>query len=1122
MMRLYFVTISSVAGAGVVLLAGLLVLPYILDLAPTPDNLATAIKNDTGFAVAIDGAVAVRLLPRPHIVATKLRLQAGDKIHLKAEIDKARINLSISHLFSQSVRVANIVVNGGRIDIFAHAQMDNLLGFVRQFTEFGMRGENLDVRVHGLAQDNQHTVLQLQAVSADFSRPLWTNDSRSQISGKFNNSPFNFNLIIATGADYRERLPVSLIMSFDASEQLTFDGFVGTNRHFIADGEIGFKSARQLPQMVRNFGLQLNTGADMTARGLVYLDSTQLRSDGLEVRMFGTDFAAQIDGRFGEDNVMDDVLVRLNTKFVNLDIFSTTDSTLQPASPIAAQIGQQKPSLLLALAPFFNLPRLDVQLSATRFLIGDEAGRNLQLDIALTKQSFDFERFSADMPFNSSILGNGALVHEHDESFLRGIISVRSSDALMAAQWLGERLEVDIAQVTQLNEQKFQRLSFVTDFIISEETVRLENLTGRLGDSPFNLALAVNDNRTIIADFEIETLDMDDWGIATQNALIRQPKSRNAFSLGNIAFDAALRGLLVSPLANYQITLQAKTPQLLAGAERFGGFLVAAHSTGEQVHITNMQFDNLNGVQVQASGQLGHDGKELSGGLDVRLSGAGEQGLIAPILERLHPLKVDINVPIDIAMSFHFTAPKNAAWPNILTQGEGLLGDIAVAFDTSTPSRHLNFDEVGSRAHLTLNGKANALAARLSLPPQYAAQSTGALVLDYDVLAPAVSNLTAKLKLADDKIELEGAIRPASAGRQLVGSIALEISDVFPMIWSGEGGQVLPMNGKSQLTVTENTASFSNIDFLLGTGRLMGEGLFDMRRKRPVLNASLVLQNFDGTAFLPIFAPNKNWSQTPMRWALLGLSDADVQARLNNLRFGKVQLDNVVSRLKLVEGVLEASKLAVTAWGGEGVFDIQAVGGDLTPSLSVNGKFTSINLASWLTQIYGRPLIDVGLDGAVEVKMRGRSAAEIISSTQGTFRFDGNNGRIDFFDLAGFNNALTTGITTGLTQKPNHLWQGDTRFQRVLGLAIINKGIINSDSAELIIENNEQFASLKAELDLTRLQSKAELRFYPLDDQRTLIYRLSGLITQPKITLDTSAFDAPISDKGSADNITTP
>ena len=1124
-MRFYVVTIML--GVAAAVLVALLLLPYLWDLAPTPDALAANIKSDTGLAAEIDGAVVVRLLPRPHIAASKVRLRNSQKNSKQnnaaprfiAEIDTLRIALPLRRLFSKAAKLTDIVAIGGQVDIFTQARNVNLLSILEKFSSRAVRGQNLDVRVHGLAQNlpqnDPQMALQLQGVNADFSRSLWGNAHRAQLSGRFYDRPFNIDLTTAAAID-RARLSVSLAASFDNSEQLSFAGFVGIARDFVADkksdfivdGEIAVRSSQQVPQMMHALGLQLGTGTEATAHGLIYLDNTQLRSDSLEVTMFGTDFAAKIDSLFADDGGVDKVLVRLNTNFVNLDIFSRLLPDAESAPD--AESTPQSPTLYTALAPFFALPRLNVQMTATRFLLGGEAGRNLQLDIATTgeniAQNLTFERFSADMPFNSSILGNGVLVYDASgEKLLRGIMSVRSSDALAATQWLGRWLQQgDMPQLARLNAQKFQRLSFVSDFTLSATTRRLDNLTGRLGDLPFNLDFAVNADRTIMADFEIARLDMDDWGMTPENVAFRQPKSRNVFVLGNLVFDTALRGLLAAPLANYQINLQAKTPQLLVGVDSFGSFSVAAHSTGDRVHITNMQIDNLNGIEAAVSGQLGHDGKQLSGGLTLQLMGDGASALTAPILARLNLLKIDLSVPLEIAILFNFTSPDSDAWPNILTQGQGRLGDIAVAFDASIPSRRIDFDEVGSRARLTLVGKANALAARFSLPPQYADQS-GRLVLDYNVQGAAISNLTAQLKLAQDVIALDGVIRPVSGGRQLTGSIAVQMRDLFPIILGAKNGakntQMLPMHGQSQLTVTDETAGFSNIDFRLGSGRLSGEGLFDMRRKRPALNASLMLQDFDATAFLPIFTPDKGWSQSPTDWALLGLSDADMQARFNNLRFGKMQLDSVVARLKLVEGVLEAPDLAITAWGGQGVFDVQAVGGDLPPALTVNGKFSAVNLASWLTQIYGRPLIDVGFDGAVELHMRGLSPAEIMRSTSGTLRLDGNNGHIDFFNLAGFGKQ-----TASTASVESFAQQGGTKFARVLGLANINKGVINSDSAELIIDGDERFADLKAVLDLTRLQSSAELRFYPLDEKRALIYRLSGAIASPKITLDVSAF----------------
>ena len=111
---------------------------------------------------------------------------------------------------------------------------------------------------------------------------------------------------------------------------------------------------------------------------------------------------------------------------------------------------------------------------------------------------------------------------------------------------------------------------------------------------------------------------------------------------------------------------------------------------------------------------------------------------------------------------------------------EGRIGNIDTGFSLETPSRQFDFMVSGSEAQLTLDGRANDMAALLGLPTQYRAVHEGRMELTHNVLAAPTGQLKLGLVLDKDVLDISGTMRPEGESRRLDGQMAFQLANFRP------------------------------------------------------------------------------------------------------------------------------------------------------------------------------------------------------------------------------------------------------------------------------------------------------------------------------------------------------
>ena len=108
----------------------------------------------------------------------------------------------------------------------------------------------------------------------------------------------------------------------------------------------------------------------------------------------------------------------------------------------------------------------------------------------------------------------------------------------------------------------------------------------------------------------------------------------------------------------------------------------------------------------------------------------------------------------------------------------------------------------------------------------------------------------------------------------------------------------------------------------------------------------------------------------------------------------------------MIDSVMEMSDLAWSQDGGVGTVNMQAEGGELTPSFQISASFDRVDAALCLVPHYGQAPVVAPLTGRVDLRGRGRSVASMVQSLTGKATLEAAEGRLSFIDLDAIAEAL--------------------------------------------------------------------------------------------------------------------
>jgi hypothetical protein len=1076
----------------------LAVMPMLVPLAPQRAILQKLIGEKIGFATVIKGEVHLRFLPRPQVFLHDIdvigaaqgqldsQLDSQSEGHVvralkSAHIDRAVIDLSWRGMADFKISIGRLTIQDAKI----HLEINNhSAGFIGRFVDAELPPIDI-VRGHlslaGLSSVNPTRRWELKRFDAQLGRDALGIGRRFSLQHRPLDGPTT-RLSVVLGSS-QPRTTITIRAQSDDGDGLEFNGFIRGEENWQAVGEVNLKSSANLANLLANgLGLQIaSSGRNTELSGLLRMNSANIVSDDLQVQALGAAFRTRLSLFWANENQQTPhIEARLSTGFIDLTQVSALDT----------DVPQQDVLEFLAIgSDILDGATGRLRVEANRFAFADENGRDLLLSVSHLKDRLRFERISADLPFNSSLLGAGDVVYAEQGPAFNGSFSARSSDTLGMLIWLGKITNQDFSLfIENVDESRVQRLSFVTDVDWSNEKFALSGLAGRLGDDRIDLDLTLPNKAEMPStiNLRMRRLDLADWGLASAgNNDLRATSLLPNLDIGK-AF--ALSGMDTKS-SNFDVSLQVD--RLYADVRDMGPLTFLGSSREGALYIKKMLLSDYEGAEINIEGKLEHDGQTHG---DIKLSLATDlaEPLLATVMTRLSPFNVNVEAPLKLQATWGLSSRAAANWPNVRLMAGGRLGDVDLSLDVTSPDRGLDFNVAGSKVKLALSGQANDLAARLNMPQQFSDDARGTLRVDTEAQPGVVMSLNGNLNLQDDEFALTATIRPDSTGRRLEGLLQARGADILPFISdTRQGTTALAFDGKTQVSVTKDAIGFSSLNMAWDDGTISGQGLYSVADGKKLLRANLLLDGFDGTSFLPQFSAENGWSQEPMQWFLLGQSNADLDLRLRNAKFGRVPIETAEARLKVRDGVLEAPEIEIAALGGEVSVSLQAEGGNLTPLFNLSARFTDLDLAAFFTALYGQPFVDAEARGTFEARGRGRSAMEMIASLSGAANVETNDGQLSFLALPAMED-LTNRATPALARD----------FERSLGVFFLRDGIFETGAAEIVFAPPQEEGKLSTRLDLMSRQLDFMFDFASERRSQMLEFSLQGDVATPELLIE--------------------
>lgn len=1078
--------------------AALVMIPNFVVPMPERSALTLLLSDKFNMRVELRGDIRLRFLPRPQIILQDVEM-VGDTANrdaISVQVPYLLIDLDILALSRQAFEASLVTLLYPQIDAQLRTPPQYLVERLNTLPNPGLHIEKARLNVTGFNPLAPQNRISLPAISIDvparnIGAPLNVDLHHDMPRGTDARARFNLTMLGAHRYEIRSEFQIG------GGEKLRFDGLLSGRSDWQFDGEMSVASNNMLAgALSHHLPMRIRPGAGFVAfEGLLRADANGLQSGSLDVNALGTVFQSRFwldwPQQIGE---VPHLIARLSTGTMDLNNFEAT-------GPMDAQsdlLTQAWNNLASGLSASFNL-------EANQFDLAGETGRDLSLSVDWRDQILNIDRLTIDLPFRSYLIATGEVDLSGAQPVFDGSFSARSLDTLAAMIWLGDQTGRDLAAMAELVKNAgLQRASLVGDVKWSANALALNALSGRVGDDRFAGHMRVQDWVGPQADIKLafDRFDLTDWGIA---------EAGNARNIDVNSVWQPVNRLLEAQLADAEmrrrIAIDFAAEQFYFGTTALGPASLQADIIDRRLDLARLQLSDIGAARITAKGRLNYDVSPAYGELGLTVDSAALSEFADPLLERLAPLRFDSADALSLQADLLLTGRDAPDWPKAKLVGGGRLGDMRLDFDLVTPSRTLDYSVAGSELNVSLTGAANRLAKSLVLPDTYAPKARGRLQLSVAAQSNVVSAVRGNLQLAEDMLDLNASSRPSGEGRRLEGSLSLDFADGLPILGLTQEADRVALSARMQLNATAAKIGFQNMTGKLGRGTMSGTGVISLDGPRPQLNANMALDNVDLSWALPRFGKN-GWSNGAMRWPLFERGNADMDVKLSNTQIGHVVVQSANSRLKLVDGVLEAPQVELALLGGKAEARVLAEGGQLRPRFSIDASFSDISPAGPLERLYNNPLVTAALGGTVSLNGRGNSAADMMASLNGDIQFEFGPGALTFFDMKGASAALADAERVGeaapLVSK--FVGTGIVPFTRGLGVAQWREGRAENATGEFISPIPYGDTRLSFVVDALTREIAAGVQLFP-EANKALSWQLRGDVIAPKISLDASAYD---------------
>ena len=1081
-------------------MAGAVILPNVLQILPTKHVLVERLNTQSGLQLAVQGDIRLRFLPRPQIILNDVTIRSEIEIEQKLQAEKIIINLSVLDLLQDNLFVQGVYLLRADSDLVLGDGVGGLIERLAAIAHPGIRFIDSKFTLRGLSAYDASRIVTVEHVAIDFAARGLRDDVRVVLRQTLPGRP---------GVIFRGRLgnldarrqDLSVSLQFAANERIGFDGFLRqTGQDWRADGEILVDSEAMVSKLAEvRLPLELAQPARRVAfSGLVQFDRTGVRSENLEIAALDSTFQSRLSLNWPQTANEKPLLTgRLSTGVINFDNLS--------ASHIAG--GATNSAIIDVWQAFEQTLDVALRVEATRFEVGGESGQNMLLAFDWRDGKIDVQRFSLNLPFRSLFLANGVVDLGYNGPSFKGSFSTRSTDALAAGLWLGSLAGVDSSQLVEtLDESRLQRVSLVGDVDWSPQEIGFSAVSGRVADDRLSadINLALSQSWRGRFDLQFERLDLADWGAVSAGSASDQNVMTGLLGPLNAAF----ADLLGAADEQRDIRVDVSTERLFSGVTDLGPAQFSAQIANQILDLEALNLSDYQGLNIGLRGRIQYQDASPYGEMAASIKG---EGGLPPVLARQLPFSTPDATTIDYGVTWILSSPDAPVWPNTLLQGEGMLGEISSSFRLQGPARQISFDAAGQRLDVTMSGRADSIAQLVNLAGPYDGIQGGELRLELENQTSNIAQLKATLSVAEDRLSLVGSMRRSSTGRRIEGAFSYDIADGLSLFMPEFDEAPLPLTGTAQVTSDVGSLSFSGLNAVLGDGSITGEGVVDLASAQPKLTANIKTDTIDLSWVLPHFGAN-GWSDRAMQWPVFSRADLDVELSGTNITFGQLHLDELIARVKLLDGVMEAPQISGRALDGSFAGSLLAEGGLLTPYFNLELRLSEMVPSALLADLFSESLLQTRLGGTLNLSGRGASPRAMMASLNGGMQFDLAAGQLLFIDMEAFDAATQATDFAGEASELVRPVESETasRFMRGIGLMEVQNGRANRVNLDFVFDPavSSRDGSFDAQFDLVSGEMLGDFTLYPTPGPRKLLWQLSDNLRAPKIALNAGEFDA--------------
>ncbi|WP_290545107.1 AsmA family protein [Aestuariivirga sp.] len=750
----------------VMLVAGLLAAPFVIDWSRYRADLEAYGRKLTGRAVSIEGPVSARLFPWPRLTVENLRVGSPENMDARefASARRLTVNMTLQGLLQGGIDVESIAIeepevnferleNGGsnwELTPSADLAGSGILSRVK-LDKITLSGGTLNYR-----DRRRGETVTLDSIDAGVASPGVAGPWRLRATAVYGGKPV---IVALNTAAWVKGQPFLFGVKLQAADNSGYVySFDGSYKDGLAQGDIQVSPAQR-------DGGESDAGGQF--RPLVFTAKAEGNLDrvdftGIQVARDGpADATAIATGSaslsFGRHIA---AAADLSASVLDLDELAgaTARDALRQAGSIAVIDG------LLALLP--QDMSLDGSVKVTSLRSEGQSFDNVELVIAADRDRLSIDRLASGLPGRSEMLFKGSYFTAPGGGELSGDLGLEVNDLREFTLWLWPGLRERLAPLWTGSRG---RLKLQTGLSLAPQGLRLTGSEFELDGEPGKGSLAVTSAGRGAVDVDAESGRFDLDAYAPQGI----PAIQAAAQQGA---DGLLGALLPRPDAP-DLRLVVKAGELAMNGVTAKDVTLDLQSGANGMDLRTLSIGAVGGASVGASGLILDNGKGADGSisLDIKAEDPGEliklMGLAGSA--GLPPWAQDLGATVlraDLGVK-----PGEGGSVTTLKAG-GTAGPLTIAASGSVApdssfTGTVKIDAASSRPILTLIGLAPR--GQDALPASIALAAQGSMAAGFDA--------SATLQALGGRLDYQGAFNPLAGGYGLNGKLALRATDAAPL-----------------------------------------------------------------------------------------------------------------------------------------------------------------------------------------------------------------------------------------------------------------------------------------------------------------------------------------------------